>query len=195
MNANTMVLTADQVLRVFHHDEIYLFLGAAFTAVGIVAGAVSFFGRKFDPLPLWLAIFAILYGNRLWLQTGLLALIVPDSFFFRTLRESSNYLVPIPGFFFFRSGGYLGRIGEFLVYPFAAIMASLVVAVFIFGPHPAFAIINSVMVVIALLVMAFYFLRFGARGRETAPFVSGCSLSFCWLYGITPAAPSSPWTG
>jgi phosphoserine phosphatase RsbU/P len=166
MNANTVVLTADQVLRVFHHDEIYLFLGAAFTTVGIVAGAVSFFGRKFDPLLLWLAIFAILYGNRLWLQTGLLALIVPDSLFFRTLRDSSNYLVPIPGVFFFRSGGYLGRIGEFLVYPFTAIMTSLVVAVFIFGPHPAFAIINSITVVIALLILAFYFLRLGRRGRE-----------------------------
>lgn len=166
MDGKTVVLTADQVLRVFHHDEIYLFLGAAFATVGIVAGAISFFGRKFDPLLLWFAIFALLYGNRLWLQTGLLALLVPDSFFFHSLRASSNYLVPIPAFFFFRSAGYLGRTGELLVYPFTAIMAALVVGVFVFGPHKIFAEINNIAVVIALLVLAFYSLRLGGSGRE-----------------------------
>jgi hypothetical protein len=33
MDAKTVTLTADQVLRVFHHDEIFLFLGAAFATV------------------------------------------------------------------------------------------------------------------------------------------------------------------
>jgi sigma-B regulation protein RsbU (phosphoserine phosphatase) len=120
MDAKAVALTADEVLRVFHHDEIYLFLGAAFATVGIVAGAISFFGRKFDPLLLWLAIFAILYGNRLWLQTDLLALMVPDSLFFRSLRASANYLMPSPAFFYFRTAGYLGSLGGMLVYPLPA---------------------------------------------------------------------------
>jgi sigma-B regulation protein RsbU (phosphoserine phosphatase) len=166
MDAKAVVLTADEVLRVFHHDEIYLFLGAAFATIGIVAGAVSFFGRKFDPLLLWLAIFAILYGNRLWLQTDLLALMVPDSLFFRSLRESSNYLVPIPGFFYFRTAGYLGRVGGMLVYPFACIMACLVAGVFLFGPLPAFRYVNNLTVVAALLMLAFYLMRYSERRAE-----------------------------
>jgi phosphoserine phosphatase RsbU/P len=166
MDAKTVTLTADHVLRVFHHDEIYLFLGAAFATVGIVSAAISCFGRKFDPLLLWLAIFAFLYGNRLWLQTGLLALMVPDSVFFRGLRDCADYLVPIPSFFYFRTAGYLGRFGDMLVYPFAGIMACLVVGVLVVGPLPIFHDVNNVTVVAALLVLAFYFLRHRDRGKE-----------------------------
>jgi hypothetical protein len=82
MDAKTATLTADQVLRVFHQSEIFLLLGASFATVGIVSAAISFFGRKFDPLLLWLAIFAFVYGNRLWLQTPLMGLMVPDSVVF-----------------------------------------------------------------------------------------------------------------
>ena len=63
-------LTASQVLRTFHHDEFYLFLGAAFTALGLVSIAFAFLSRKFDAMLFWLALFAILYGQRLWLQSG-----------------------------------------------------------------------------------------------------------------------------
>jgi hypothetical protein len=120
MDAKAVALTADEVLRVFHHDEIDLFLGAAFATVGIVAGAISFFGRKFDPLLLWLAIFAILYGNRLWLQTDLLALMVPDSLFFRSLRASANYLVPSRHSFTSAPPATWAVSVEMLVYPLPA---------------------------------------------------------------------------
>lgn len=36
MRAIDTELTASQVLRVFHHDELYLFLGAAFVTVGLM---------------------------------------------------------------------------------------------------------------------------------------------------------------
>src|ERR1700722_6705430 len=94
-------LTASQVLRTFHHDELYLFLGAAFTALGLVSIAFAFLSRKFDAMLFLLALFAILYGQRLWLQSGLLTMMVPPSAFFKSLTVSSNYLVPIPGFFYF----------------------------------------------------------------------------------------------
>jgi hypothetical protein len=58
MDAKAVVLTADEVLHVFHQSEIFLLLGAAFATVGVVSAAISFFGRKFDPLLFWLAIFA-----------------------------------------------------------------------------------------------------------------------------------------
>jgi sigma-B regulation protein RsbU (phosphoserine phosphatase) len=166
MDAKVVVLTADEVLHVFHRSEIFLLLGAAFATVGIVSAAISFFGRKFDPLLLWLAIFAFLYGNRLWLQTPLMALMVPDSEFFHALRASANYLVPIPAFFYFDAAGYLGRLGRRLLYPLTCIMACLVICVFIFGPLQIFATINTVTIVLALLPLAFYFIRARAPDKD-----------------------------
>jgi sigma-B regulation protein RsbU (phosphoserine phosphatase) len=159
MDAKAVTLTADQVLRVFHQSEIFLLLGASFATVGIVSAAISFFGRKFDPLLLWLAIFAFVYGNRLWLQTPLLGLMVPDSVFFRSLSASANYLIPIPAFFYFDAAGYLGRLGRKLVYPLAAVMLCLVICVFVFGPLHIFVVVNTVTVVLALLALAFSFIR------------------------------------
>ena len=63
--------TASQILRAIHHDQLYLFLGAAFVTVGIVAAAFSLLRRRLDPLLLWLALFAVLYGSRLWLSTDM----------------------------------------------------------------------------------------------------------------------------
>jgi sigma-B regulation protein RsbU (phosphoserine phosphatase) len=172
MDANPVLLTADQVLRVFHQDEPFLFLGAAFATVGMISMALAFLGRpgtqfsRFDPLLLWLGLFAFLYGNRLWLQTGLLALMVPDSLFFRSLRDSSNYLVPIPAFFYFRSAGFIQRIGSAMVYPLTAIMLALFAAVFLVGPRREFLVVNNVIVVAALLPVAIRFLRERAPNRE-----------------------------
>jgi len=104
-------LTASHVLDTFRSDAPYLFLGAAFTTFGLVTGAFAFLGRKFDAMLLWLAVFAILYGQRMWLQTNLLPLVWPTTFFFR-LAAASNYLVPVPGFFYFQAAGFLGRYGR-----------------------------------------------------------------------------------
>jgi phosphoserine phosphatase RsbU/P len=140
-------LTASQVLRVFHHDELRLFLGAAFVTVGLVAAAFCLLRRKFDPLLIWLALFAILYGNRLWLQSDLLKLIVPDSTFFRDLRDSADYVVTIPALFFFRAAGFLGRWGRATVYPACVLFACLTVGTFVFGPLKIFHQINKVVII------------------------------------------------
>jgi phosphoserine phosphatase RsbU/P len=166
MDAKSVVLTADEVLHVFHQSEIFLLLGAAFATVGVVSAAISFFGRKFDPLLFWLAIFAFLYGNRLWLQTPLMGLIVPNSVFFHSLRASANYLVPIPAFFYFDTAGYLGRFGRMLLYPLTVIMASLVICAFVFGPLHIFDIVNNFTVVLGLLALAFYFIRARALDKD-----------------------------
>jgi len=43
-------LTASEVLRVFHSDEPYLFLGIAFTTTGLLAASFALLRRKIDPL-------------------------------------------------------------------------------------------------------------------------------------------------
>jgi sigma-B regulation protein RsbU (phosphoserine phosphatase) len=152
MYAPDAQLTASQVLRTFHHDEFYLFLGAAFTALGLVSIAFAFLSRKFDTTLFWLAIFAILYGVRLWLQSGLLALMIPSSFFFDSLRSSANYIVPIPAFFFFQSIGSLGgrrRVALIISTPFLF----LFLATLFIGPRPEFDSTNNLLIILALIAL------------------------------------------
>jgi sigma-B regulation protein RsbU (phosphoserine phosphatase) len=111
MYASDPQLTASQVLRTFHHDELYLFLGAAFTTFGLISVAVAFLSRKFDAMLFWLGLFAIVYGQRMWLDLRLLALMIPPSAFFNTLRAAAKYLVPIPAFFYFDAAGFLTHFG------------------------------------------------------------------------------------
>jgi sigma-B regulation protein RsbU (phosphoserine phosphatase) len=152
-------LTASQVLRTFHHDELYLFLGAAFTALGLVSIAFAFLSRKFDAMLFWLALFAILYGQRLWLQLELLTMMVPPSAFFESLKISSNYLVPIPGFFYFAAAGFLGRSGRKIAIALATPFLCIFVGTFLFGPKQAFDLINNLIVILSLIALAITSLR------------------------------------
>jgi sigma-B regulation protein RsbU (phosphoserine phosphatase) len=72
-------LTADEVLRVFLSDQPYLFLGASFITVAVIAIAFCAIRKRFDSLLVWMAIFAYLYGQRLWMNSGLLRLTIPPS--------------------------------------------------------------------------------------------------------------------
>ena len=120
MDAKAVVLTADEMLRVFHQSEIFLLLGAAFATVGIVSAAISFFGRKFDPLLFWLAIFAFLYGNRLWLTPAgthhSQQHVLPPAVCDRRLTISCRFR------HFSLLMRHLGRFGRMLLYPLTAIM-------------------------------------------------------------------------
>ena len=144
-------LTASQVLRVFHHDELRLFLGAAFVTVGLVAGAFCALRRKFDALLVWLGLFAILYGARLWLQSDLLSLMVPDSIFFRSLKASANYLVPIPAIFFLQASGFLGGSAKKVGYALCGVLMCLLVGTIVFGPLHSFQLTNNYAIIGSLL--------------------------------------------
>jgi sigma-B regulation protein RsbU (phosphoserine phosphatase) len=159
MYAPDSQLTASQVLRTFHHDELYLFLGAAFTALGLVSVAFAFLSRKFDAMLFWLALFAILYGQRLWLQSGLLSLVVPPSVFFDSLKKASNYLVPIPALFYFAIAGFLGRYGRKIAIALAVPFLCLFAATFLFGPKDSFDLINNIIVILSLIALAIQSLR------------------------------------
>src|SRR5579859_382489 len=102
-------LTAGEVLRAFHQDEPYLILGAAFTTVSVIAIGVCVIRRRFDALLVWLAVFAHLYGARLWMTSRILLMTIPPGAVFGRLIAVVDYLVPIPAFMFFRAAGFLGR--------------------------------------------------------------------------------------
>jgi len=147
-------LTASHILQTFRHDELYLFLGAAFTTLGLMSAAFSFLQRKFDAMLFWLALFAILYGVRLWLQIDFFSLLVPPTVFSRNLRIASNYVVPIPAFFYFEAAGFLGRHGRKIAMALMVPFLSLFVATLLVGPKDAFDLINNVIVIISLIALA-----------------------------------------
>ena len=72
-------MSAEEVLHAFYRDAPYLFLGPAFTAVGIVSAAFAVLRRRRDSLLIFFALFAALYGLRLWISSPLLAMTVPSS--------------------------------------------------------------------------------------------------------------------
>ena len=84
-------ITANQVLRAFHRDEPYLFLGSAFTAVGVVAIGLCTIRRRFDALLVWMGIFAGLYGLRLWLQSSMLYLELDGNLLFDRMRSAIRF--------------------------------------------------------------------------------------------------------
>lgn len=151
-------LTASQVLHVFHRDELFLFLGSAFTTVGLIALGLLAMRRKFDALLFWLALFAILYGGRLWMQTGLLTLMVPPSEFFDRLRASASFVVAIPAFLFFQATGLLGRLANIVTAILTTAMFGLLLATVLGAPLGTLYSVNNFVIIgglIALIVQAF----------------------------------------
>ena len=74
MHAPVLELAAYQVLQAFHGDAPGLFLGAMIVAAGLVAAAFSAIRRKHDPILIYFALFAALYGFRRWIKADLLYL-------------------------------------------------------------------------------------------------------------------------
>lgn len=160
-------LTAAEVLRAFHHDEPFLFLGAAFNTVTIILIGLCIIRRKADGLLLSLAWFAHLYGLRLWMNSDLLHLSIPSSEFFHRLSAAVDYLVPVPAFIFFHFAGFLGRAGRIITPVFIALFSILSAGSLLFGTHAAFRYINNTVIAIALVAVALYWFRRMMNDRDS----------------------------
>jgi len=159
-------ITAEQVLQTFHHDAPHLFLGAAFVAVGLVAGGFAAIRRKHDPLLIYFSLFAVLYGMRLWIQADLLALAVRGSAFYLRLRVGINYVVPVPAFLFLNASGLMTQVGRWAGYALVVVGTALGTATFILGPRSWFDLVNNVTVIVALSVLAVQFMRRAGGDRD-----------------------------
>jgi sigma-B regulation protein RsbU (phosphoserine phosphatase) len=159
-------LTANEVLHAFHRDEPYLILGSAFTTVAVISICYCVMRRRFDPLLVWMAIFAHFYGQRLWMNASLLRLTIPDSEFFRRLTAATDYLVPIPAFLFFQAAGFLGRWGRKILIALVTLFTTLVVGTFLFGALPAFRLINNSVIVVLIGTMMVMLLLRPSKDRD-----------------------------
>lgn len=139
-------MAADPALQAFHRDAPFLFLGAAIVTVGLIAAALFLIRRKRDSLLIYLALFAVLYGARMWIQTDLLDIDLRGSPFFLTFRSALNFVLPIPAFLYFNAAGLLHRQAKIAAYLLGIVLSMLAVATLIFGPHRSFDLTENVMV-------------------------------------------------
>ncbi len=156
-------LSATGLLRIFHQDAPYLFMGSAFITVGIMTEAFCLLRRRFDALLVWLGVFAILYGLRMWFDTGMLHLAIADNEPVARLRWAVNFLVPIPAFLFFRAAGLLERRRSIVTAILLTLFTSLALLVFVVGRLPLLHTINNILVIVALpwvMVRTFLMARF-----------------------------------
>ncbi len=159
-------MTADQVLQVFHHDAPSLFLGAAIVAVGLVATAFSVLRRKLDPVLIYFALFAVLYGLRMWIQANLLQLMMQGSPFYTRLRHAIDFVVPIPAFFFLDAAGFLHRRTRNATRLLAVILGGLALATLAVGSRNIFYTINAVLIIAALTTLVLISMRRSSADRD-----------------------------
>ena len=146
-------MTADQVLQAFHRDALNLFLGAAIVAVGLVAAAFSAIRRKLDPVLIYFALFAVLYGLRMWLVSNLMGLTMQDSALYARLSAAIDFIVPIPAVFFFKAAGLIRRQAAIAGYVGGIVLGCLSLATAVFGPHRIFYQTANVLIIAFLIIV------------------------------------------
>ncbi len=164
------------VLQVFNHAQIYLFLGAAITTIGLLSAFFSLMRRRLDPLLLWLALLAILYGVRLGLRYQLIWDLQPRPLALERLVVALLFLIPIPAFFFFGALDVLGEKGRILssiVWP-VALSFSLVTLVL--GPKHMVHVINNTFISTALVGALLVLVLTARRSPDTALVGAGLSI-------------------
>jgi sigma-B regulation protein RsbU (phosphoserine phosphatase) len=152
MYAPAPELTADQVLQAFRHDVPSLLFGAMIMAVGLVAVAFSEIRRKHDPILIYLAFLAGLYGLRMWMQSGMFLMMQSWSFYPR-VSSAIDFIVPIPAFFFLDAAGFLHRRTRNALYGVVVVLGLLALATLAVGRQNIFYQINSVLIIAALTTL------------------------------------------
>ena len=158
--------SAGNVLTVFRREAPYLFLGAAFAAVGAVSAAFAVLRRKRDWLLIYFALFAGLYGLRLWISSPLLVMAEQASIFYIRLRGAINYVILIPAFLFFISFGVPRRFERAVAYSMVGLGCMLATGSFLFGDSRLYERTNSIAVISA---SSFFLIKFmSGRGKPAA---------------------------
>lgn len=163
-SAASPVIPLDAVQRLLVSDIPFLFIAFALIAVALTTAALLIVRRERDPLLLSFALFALLYGGRLWMQRENAAMIFYGTEWFQRVRDSIDYLVPIPAMLFFYLGGFLSWTGKRLALIVSAMGAVLFALTLTLNTRLLFHTINNVAIIVALLQFAYSL----SRRRETA---------------------------
>ena len=86
----------------------YLFLGASLVVCALIVAAIAVTQRKRNSVLIWLAVFALLDGSRLWLKSDLPWTHTTMHPVFARMRVAVDFLVPIPTIMFLKASGFFG---------------------------------------------------------------------------------------
>ncbi|WP_236657437.1 PP2C family protein-serine/threonine phosphatase [Acidisarcina polymorpha] len=164
---------ADAVLRVFRADELRLFVAAASIALGFVILGFSLVRQRFDRLLSFLAWFAVVYGARLWLQSGIHHLMMPASVAANRLQMVLNFFVAIPAFLFFGETGTGGRVGRVLVNTVCISALLLMAAVLLGFSLLALDRANSLLIIAGSASLLFFAFRQSPATKDEFVFRAG----------------------
>ena len=166
MSALSPDVTGDQVLQAFRHDAPSLFLGAVIVAVGLVAASFSVMRRRYDRVLIYLALFAALYGSRMWIKADLLSLIMQGSWFYPRFRSAIDFVIVIPAFLFFDAAGFLHRRARIAGYVLGIVLSLLAVATLVAGVRGIFYQINNGLVIAGLIILVVRSMHEDASDRD-----------------------------
>jgi sigma-B regulation protein RsbU (phosphoserine phosphatase) len=172
----SFVQTADNArfLRAFLRASPYLFAGSAFIAFGLVAAVLACIRRKFEALLVYFALFASLYGLRMWVQSDIVRAAWANSAVYIRSSSAMDFLMPIPAFLFLSAAGLLHRSGRMVGYFLAVVGTTLALVTCTSGLRPAYYFINNAVVIFAVLVLVVNLVRRGsASGPEFVVIRSG----------------------
>jgi len=154
------VMSSEEVLTAFRREIPYLFLGAAFVAFGFLCAGFAILRRKRDSLLIYFAIFAALYGLRLWVSSPLVGMAEQDSAFYIRIRGAVNYVILIPAFLFFISLGLPRRFERMVGYAMVALGSVLAAVTALFGDSRLYDRIHCIAITAA---SGFFLIRFMTR--------------------------------
>jgi sigma-B regulation protein RsbU (phosphoserine phosphatase) len=146
-------LDGPDTLQVFRDDSPYLFAGASFFAFGLLAAAFSMVRRKFEPLLVYFALFASLYGLRLWMQSDIVKMAVFHSTVFLRVTAALNALMPLPAILFLSYAGLLRRTGKSLLYAYTTITTVLAAGILWRGQSHIFDLVENTTTIVALVIL------------------------------------------
>jgi phosphoserine phosphatase RsbU/P len=181
MYAPAPELSADQVLQTFRHDVPSLLFGAMIMAVGLVAVAFSELRRKHDPILIYLALFAGLYGLRMWMQTGIFSMMQSWSLYPR-VSSAIDYLVPIPAFFFLDAAGFLHWRMRNALYGTATALGLLALATLAVGRQYIFTQINAVLIIASVTTLVLISVSRRALNRDAVVIRRGLLIFAAFIF-------------
>jgi sigma-B regulation protein RsbU (phosphoserine phosphatase) len=168
-----MQISAADVLQAFRRDEPHLFIGAASITAGLVVIGFLFIRRRFDRLLAFFAWFAVLYGERLWVQSSVVRLMEPASLLRVRFEMALTFFVAVPAFLFFQETGLVGRAGQLIAYTVCWLEMALIAATFLGAPLTPLSNLNSLLVMAGSLPLVILGFRQKNPGNEVAVFRAG----------------------
>jgi phosphoserine phosphatase RsbU/P len=166
MHAPAFQVTGDRVLQAFRHDGMSLFFGAMIMAVGLVAVAFSSVRRKHDPILIYLAFLAGLYGLRMWVKSDLLSLTMQGSWLYPRFSHAIDFIVPIPAFLFLDAAGFLHRRTRNALYGVGVVLVLLGLATLAVGPQNIFYQANAVLIIAAVSMLVLISMSRSSANRD-----------------------------